>query len=134
MRAAAQLQPLDLFYRLSTVRLHLPPLRERRVEIPSLANDSIAPPGFRRIIGDLHISQTLRRASAVIAFVRLRLKPPARTGQSAPASTSAGGSQLKEWGVPLAALGGGVFFSIALNADECNWCDRSRAAARLAKA
>jgi len=28
----------DLFYRLNIVRLHIPPLRERRVEIPSLAN------------------------------------------------------------------------------------------------
>jgi DNA-binding NtrC family response regulator len=28
----------DLFYRLNIVRLHIPPLRERRVEVPSLAN------------------------------------------------------------------------------------------------
>jgi len=28
----------DLFYRLNIVRLHVPPLRERRVEIPALAN------------------------------------------------------------------------------------------------
>ena len=28
----------DLFYRLNVVRLHVPPLRERRVEIPAFAN------------------------------------------------------------------------------------------------
>jgi DNA-binding NtrC family response regulator len=32
----------DLFYRLNIIRLHLPPLRERRVEIPTLAHHYLA--------------------------------------------------------------------------------------------
>ena len=37
----------DLFYRLNIVRLHLPPLRERRVEIPTLANHYLQKPRAR---------------------------------------------------------------------------------------
>jgi DNA-binding NtrC family response regulator len=47
----------DLFYRLSIVRLHLPPLRERRVEIPSLANHYLRKHAREYRKGDLRLSE-----------------------------------------------------------------------------
>jgi DNA-binding NtrC family response regulator len=47
----------DLFYRLSIVRLHLPPLRERRVEIPSLANHYLRKHAVEYRKGDLRLSE-----------------------------------------------------------------------------
>jgi DNA-binding NtrC family response regulator len=47
----------DLFYRLSIVRLHLPPLRERRVEIPSLANHYLRKYAIEYGKGDLRLSE-----------------------------------------------------------------------------
>jgi DNA-binding NtrC family response regulator len=47
----------DLFYRLGIVRLHLPPLRERRVEIPSLANHYLRKHAIEYRKGDLRLSE-----------------------------------------------------------------------------
>jgi DNA-binding NtrC family response regulator len=47
----------DLFYRLSIVRLHVPPLRERRVEIPSLANHYLRKHALEYRKGDLRLSE-----------------------------------------------------------------------------
>jgi DNA-binding NtrC family response regulator len=47
----------DLFYRLSIVRLHLPPLRERRVEIPTLANHYLRKHALECRKGDLRLSE-----------------------------------------------------------------------------
>jgi len=47
----------DLFYRLGIVRLHLPPLRERRVEIPSLANHYLRKHAVEYRKGDLRLSE-----------------------------------------------------------------------------
>jgi DNA-binding NtrC family response regulator len=47
----------DLFYRLSIVRLHLPPLRERRVEIPTLANHYLRKYAQEYRKGDLRLSE-----------------------------------------------------------------------------
>ena len=47
----------DLFYRLSIVRLHLPPLRDRRVEIPSLANHYLRKHALEYRKGDLRLSE-----------------------------------------------------------------------------
>ena len=47
----------DLFYRLSIVRLHIPPLRERRVEIPSLANLYLRKHAREYGKGDLRLSE-----------------------------------------------------------------------------
>jgi DNA-binding NtrC family response regulator len=47
----------DLFYRLSIVRLHLPPLRERRVEIPTLANHYLRKHALEYKKGDLRLSE-----------------------------------------------------------------------------
>jgi DNA-binding NtrC family response regulator len=47
----------DLFYRLSIVRLHLPPLRERRVEIPTLANHYLRKHALEYRKGDLRLSE-----------------------------------------------------------------------------
>jgi len=47
----------DLFYRLSIVRLHLPPLRERRVEIPTLANHYLRKHAIEYRKGDLRLSE-----------------------------------------------------------------------------
>jgi DNA-binding NtrC family response regulator len=47
----------DLFYRLGIVRLHLPPLRERRVEIPSLANHYLRKHALEYRKGDLRLAE-----------------------------------------------------------------------------
>jgi DNA-binding NtrC family response regulator len=47
----------DLFYRLSIVRLHLPPLRERRVEIPTLANHYLQKFAHEYGKGDLRLAE-----------------------------------------------------------------------------
>ena len=47
----------DLFYRLSIVRLHIPPLRERRVEIPSLANHYLRKHAQEYGKGNLRLSE-----------------------------------------------------------------------------
>jgi DNA-binding NtrC family response regulator len=47
----------DLYYRLGIVRLHLPPLRERRVEIPSMANHYLRKHGLEYRKGDLRLSE-----------------------------------------------------------------------------
>jgi DNA-binding NtrC family response regulator len=47
----------DLFYRLSIVRLHLPPLRERRVEIPTLANHYLQKFAQEYSKGDLRLAE-----------------------------------------------------------------------------
>jgi DNA-binding NtrC family response regulator len=47
----------DLFYRLSIVPLHIPPLRERRVEIPTLANHYLRKHAQEYGKGDLRLSE-----------------------------------------------------------------------------
>jgi len=47
----------DLFYRLNIVRLHLPPLRERRVEIPALAAHYLAKYAAEYGKGDLRFAE-----------------------------------------------------------------------------
>jgi DNA-binding NtrC family response regulator len=47
----------DLFYRLNIVRLHIPPLRERRVEIPAFANHYLQKYAKEMGKGDLRLSE-----------------------------------------------------------------------------
>jgi DNA-binding NtrC family response regulator len=47
----------DLFYRLNIVRLHVPPLRERRVEIPALANHYLQKHAQETGKGDLRLAE-----------------------------------------------------------------------------
>ena len=47
----------DLFYRLNIVRLHVPPLRERRVEIPAFANHYLRKHAQEYGKGDLRLSE-----------------------------------------------------------------------------
>ena len=47
----------DLFYRLNIVRLHVPPLRERRVEIPSLAQHYLQKHAREWGKGDLRLAE-----------------------------------------------------------------------------
>jgi DNA-binding NtrC family response regulator len=47
----------DLFYRLNIVRLHVPPLRERRVEIPALAHHYLHKAAQENNKGDLRLAE-----------------------------------------------------------------------------
>ena len=47
----------DLFYRLNIVRLHVPPLRERRVEIPAFANHYLQKHAQEYCKGDLRLAE-----------------------------------------------------------------------------
>jgi DNA-binding NtrC family response regulator len=47
----------DLFYRLNIVRLHIPPLRERRVEIPALAHHYLQKTAQEYAKGDLRLAE-----------------------------------------------------------------------------
>ena len=47
----------DLFYRLNIVRLHVPPLRERRVEIPALASHYLQKYAHECEKGDLRLAE-----------------------------------------------------------------------------
>jgi len=47
----------DLFYRLNIVRLHIPPLRDRRVEIPSFANHYLQKYAKESAKGELRLSE-----------------------------------------------------------------------------
>jgi DNA-binding NtrC family response regulator len=47
----------DLLYRLNSVRLHVPPLRERRVEIPALATHYLRKYAAENHKGDLRLSE-----------------------------------------------------------------------------
>jgi DNA-binding NtrC family response regulator len=47
----------DLLYRLNTVRVHLPPLRERRVEIPALATHYLRKYATENHKGDLRLAE-----------------------------------------------------------------------------
>ena len=47
----------DLFYRLNIVRLHVPPLRERRVEIPAFANHYLRKHAQEYRKGDLRLAE-----------------------------------------------------------------------------
>ena len=47
----------DLFYRLNIVRLHVPPLRERRVEIPTLAHHYLQKHAHEYRKGDLRLAE-----------------------------------------------------------------------------
>ena len=47
----------DLFYRLNIVRLHIPPLRERRVEVPALANHYLRKHAHECRKGDLRLAE-----------------------------------------------------------------------------
>jgi DNA-binding NtrC family response regulator len=47
----------DLLYRLNTIRVHLPPLRERRVEIPALATHYLRKYAAEHHKGDLRLAE-----------------------------------------------------------------------------
>jgi membrane-associated phospholipid phosphatase len=63
-----------------------------------------------------------RRATIVIAALCVPIA--ARAQSPAPAETKTASSRVKDWAAPLGALGGSLWLAIALNADECRWCDR----------
>jgi hydrogenase-4 transcriptional activator len=47
----------DLFYRLNIVHLHIPPLRERRIEIPALAHHYLEKYGIEYAKGNLRLAE-----------------------------------------------------------------------------
>jgi len=61
---------------------------------------------------------------ATIVIAALCIPIASRAQSPAPAETKTASSRVKEWGVPLGALGGSLWLAIALNADDCRWCDR----------
>ena len=63
-------------------------------------------------------------AMIVIAALGVPITTRAQTATSTPAETKTTSSRVKEWSLPLGALGGSLWIAIALNADECRWCDR----------
>ena len=65
----------DLFYRLNVVRLSIPPLRERRDEIPGLVNHFVAP--RRRGIQEGQPRGRRRNHGAAAALSLARQRPPA---------------------------------------------------------
>jgi len=65
----------------------------------------------------------VRSRGAAIVVAALCLPIPARAQTPAPAETKTS-SPVKDWGVPLGSLGGSLWLAIALNADDCRWCDR----------
>jgi membrane-associated phospholipid phosphatase len=66
----------------------------------------------------------MRSIDATILIAALCVPIAARAQTPAPDDTKTTSSPVKEWGVPLGALGGSLWLAIALDAEECRWCDR----------
>jgi membrane-associated phospholipid phosphatase len=71
----------------------------------------------------------MRFIPATLVIAALCVPIAARAQTPAPDETKTTSSRVKEWGVPLGALGGSLWLSIALNADDCSWCDRDASGA-----
>ena len=66
----------DLFYRLNIVPLHVPPLRERRIEIPALANHYLHKYALENRRGDLRLAEETMEYPDVVPMAGKRA--PAR--------------------------------------------------------
>ena len=62
----------DLFYRLNIVRLHIPPLRERRVEIPAFANHYLQKYAKEMSKGELRLSEETMEYLVPVSVARQR--------------------------------------------------------------